>query len=292
MWTISGSFSSVTFGAAGFNIGLSILGLIGVTGGSFTSTLGRGWIPIFLLLRLWVGPSLFESSAKVEAVGVTRGSRFWGKLISNLSLEVFGSFFLVSTIFTSWKAFFFIDSFSNHFGLSVLVGISSILENMILPFVATFSQSIISPGLSFVSLQFSITGLAWLVPLWGGECFSHTGSEDTGVAFLVSVVLSSSAFWSFLWSAMVFSSVKLGDNFLFFFFLFRSFDLDFRLDDDLDLDLVLDLGALSDLDRRLCFLFFRSFSKAGGACSLFSVSSTCFWAAIFALCDHIWVSGD
>jgi hypothetical protein len=85
---------------------------------------------------------LFESSAKVEAAGVARARRFWGKFNSNFNLEELGSFFLGFAILTSRKALLVNVSLSNHCGLSALVGMSSILETMIPSFASLTSSSI------------------------------------------------------------------------------------------------------------------------------------------------------
>ena len=175
--------------------------------------------------RPWVTPSLFESSAKVEAVGVASARRFWGKFSSNFSLLEFGSCFFVSTIFTSLNALVVKVSLSNHFGLSALVGISSILE-ITIPLLASVVDSSDVTGMSdCFSLSSAGSSLSESLGEWRSfDPFSLVGSWLPGIS--TSVLLGfSGVFKLFFWLFVSLWWSELVDLFLFFFFLFLSFDL-------------------------------------------------------------------
>ena len=147
---------------------LAITGFFCFRAAAFTS--GADFCAIWkagslLPLRFCVGPSLFESSAKVEAAGlVFNARRFDGMLNSNFNFEEkLLSTFFVSTNFTSRKALLVRVCLSNHSGL---VGMSSIFETMI------------PPPLSFIpSPLFSSSNACFSPVLSDMSCFSILKSD-------------------------------------------------------------------------------------------------------------------
>ena len=211
---------------------LTIIGLFGFRTACFTSGggFGEGWkAGSFRLLRLCVGFSLFDSSAKVEAAGfVFNARRLAGMWNSNFNFEELLSIFFVSTTFTSLKALL-VNVFvcrSNHSGL---VGMSVIFETMIPPSLTPL-QSSLSPFFSTFNLCFS--SLAGDSKLSAFEtipfslilfcpCLSWSRSSFDFIIGSISCPLFCPI------SESVFSFKPLPDRpFLFFFFLsLRSFDL-------------------------------------------------------------------
>ena len=147
---MSGRFSdtSCSSGSAAFLAITFCWDMVGFAGSG--AALVEAWLRAGSLrpLRLWVGPSLFDSSAKVGAAGLAfKASRFAGKLNSNFSFEELWSTFFGSTSFTSRKALLVKVCLSNHSGF---VGMSSIFVTMIPP-LSSFFLLLSSSALPFFS---------------------------------------------------------------------------------------------------------------------------------------------
>jgi len=185
--------------------------------GSNSGFLMLWFIPSFLLLKLTVGPSLLDSSAKVDCVWVGKEIFFCGIFISNLSLVGVFSFLLHSSLSFKWWEF----PFSNRFGLSGLVGMSSILENMILPFSFIHISGLVKSHFPLVS----ITPLSntFLVPFL---IISWFGRHDLGSSWSSRHPFSESSFEVFSLSLSFFSSWFLP---CFFFLVLLLLSLDLKI---------------------------------------------------------------
>jgi len=133
------SFSSTAFGLLHLLISFLSLLMLSTTFVSKSGFLILWFIPNFLVLKLTVGPSLFDNSANVDCVWDGMESFFWGKFNSNFNFKELSFLFKSFLSFTGILSL--VSFLSLNCGLSGLVGMSSILLKIIFPFSSTLLVS-------------------------------------------------------------------------------------------------------------------------------------------------------